>query len=701
VVANLIIIFATQSDNLFLRYNIGDFKLYEPAPSTFVLDRDILWTDEDATQKEREKTAAGEPLVFRMNDDVSANSLKDFTDFEKRILGHSGNVLDAQADSKRLDDGVTDYLQSSPYADLILENTRQLLLEALQTGIVDLTGIEANWNSINNIEIIKQVDKRQIIELVPINNIIRIQDLPQWVDEKLTTVSYDDHRAKQVIRALVTHFARVNGFYDKTQTELNRKSAMEKVKPVEKWLKKDSIDATIVEQGKIVTKEIYSKIKAYWQHAVKLNVNSIAGTVFLFIIIFAFTIFLLNKNFIKRVLKSQEILLLVILGMIYLVLSVGLMHVFPDDKWFPFSLILPTAVFSILITLVISAEVSIVYALFLSLSLLLMKSDIAGFAFALFSAVGGIAVAVRTRERIDLVKAGLFLSFINSAVIGALAFLNNAVLPDILTLMAWAAGNGFLCAILSLGFLPILEHRLNTPTRFRLMELSNINLPIIKRMLVLAPGTYNHSVNVANLAESACEEIGANALLARVAAYYHDIGKLDQPEYFIENQNSYNIHDELKPSLSVAVIKSHVKLGVEKAKELNLPQAVIDIITQHHGKAVISYFYNRALKENGNTKKVSSSEYSYPGVRPQTKEAAVVMLADGVEAASRTLKKPTVAKIEKLIWGIIVDKFNSGELSECTLTFSDLDTIKKAFVQIIAGAFHQRIEYPKIKEGIK
>lgn len=704
IIANLIIIFATQSGNLFLRYDIGDFKLYEPAPVNFVLDRDILWTDEEATEKEREKAAASEPLVFRISDEVAAASINKFMNFEQLILGK--NIADTEGKQfsiealglEQLDDKIIDYLDTSPYAELILENTKELLREALQTAIIDFTGIEVNLAEITNIKFLKQADNKPVLELIEINNVIRVQDLPLWVEEKLHTVSYDDPIAKQVIISLVSHFAKVNGFFDKNQTELDRKAAGEKVKSVEKWLKADSIDAIIVEKGKPITKDIYSKIKAYWQHAVKVNVNSIVGTVFFFIIIFAFTIFLLNKSITRRILRSQEILLLVILGMIYLVLSVSLLNVFPDDKWYPFSLILPTAVIAILITVVISAEVSVIYSLFLSLTLFLIGSDIATFAFAFFSAIGGIAVATRTKERIDLVKAGIYLSIINSIIIATFGFLNNLVIIDILVRMAWASGNGFLCGILSLGFLPILEHRLNTPTRFRLMELSDINLPIFKRMLVLAPGTYNHSINMANLAESACEEIGANALLARVAAYYHDIGKLDQPEYFIENQNSYNIHDELKPSLSVAVIKSHVKLGVEKAKELNLPQAVIDIITQHHGKGIITYFYNRALKENNNDKKISPSEFSYPGVKPQSKEAAVVMLADSVEAASRTLKKPTVAKIEKLVWGIIVDKFNTGELSECNLTFNDLEIIKKTFVQIVAGYFHQRIEYPKLKE---
>jgi putative nucleotidyltransferase with HDIG domain len=707
IIANLIIIFATQSSNLFLRYNIGDFKLYEPAPSDFVLDRDVLWIDEQATQREREKAAASEPLVFRINDEVSASSIKRFKNFEQLMLGK--NVADTEGKQfsiqalglEQLDDKIINYLNTSPYSGLILENTKEILREALRKGIIDLTGIEADLAEITHIKFLKQASGKPVVELTEIDDVIRIQDLPEWVGKKLHTVSYDDPLAKQVIIALVSHFAKANGFYDKNQTELDRKTAGEKIKPVEKWLKADSIDAVIVEKGKPITQEIYSKIKAYWQHAVKVNVNYIVGTVIFFIIIFVFTIFLLQKPITKRVLKSQEILLLVILGMIYLVLSVSLLNVFPDDKWFPLSLILPTAVVAILIAIVISAEVSAVFSLFLALTLFLIKSDIASFAFAFFSAVGGIAVATRTKERIDLVKAGVYLSVINSIIIGAFGFLNNLSVIDILIRMAWAAGNGFLCGILSLGFLPILEHRLNTPTRFRLMELSDINLPILKRMLVLAPGTYNHSINMANLAESACEEIGANALLARVAAYYHDIGKLDQPEYFIENQNSYNIHDELKPSLSVAVIKSHVKLGVEKAKELNLPQAVIDIITQHHGKAIITYFYNRALKENNTEKQISPAEFSYPGIRPQSKEAAVVMLADGVEAASRTLKKPTVAKIEKLVWGIIVDKFNAGELSECNLTFNDLEMIKKTFVQIVAGYYHQRIEYPKLKEVSK
>jgi len=232
------------------------------------------------------------------------------------------------------------------------------------------------------------------------------------------------------------------------------------------------------------------------------------------------------------------------------------------------------------------------------------------------------------------------------------------------------------------------------------MELSDLNAPHMKKMLSQAPGTYSHSISVANLAESACNSIKANALLARVGAYYHDIGKMDQAEYFVENQRSYNKHDELKPSLSVAVIKSHVKIGIEKAKELNLPNEIIDIIAQHHGKGVIKYFYNLAL-EKSSARNVSSDDYSYPGTRPKSREAAVVMLADSVEAASRLLKKPNMVKLEKFVGDLIMEKLNNNELSESELTLKDLENIKKSFIQILAGYFHSRLEYPKTKEELR
>ena len=210
--------------------------------------------------------------------------------------------------------------------------------------------------------------------------------------------------------------------------------------------------------------------------------------------------------------------------------------------------------------------------------------------------------------------------------------------------------------------------------------------------------TYIHSQNVAHLAEAACDAIGADGLLARVGAYYHDIGKVDQAHFFVENQKGENKHDELKATLSVAVIKSHVKIGMEKGRELRLPDEVLAVIEQHHGTSVIRYFYDRALKEKGGVA-ASPGDYSYGGPKPMSREAAVVMLADNAEAATRTLKKPTAAKLEKYIWDLIMDRFRIGELNECDLTLRDLETIKNTFVHVLTGHFHTRIEYPKENEN--
>ncbi|MDR0450525.1 MAG: HDIG domain-containing protein, partial [Treponema sp.] len=234
--------------------------------------------------------------------------------------------------------------------------------------------------------------------------------------------------------------------------------------------------------------------------------------------------------------------------------------------------------------------------------------------------------------------------------------------------------------------------------------LSDLNSPVLRRLFTAAPGTYTHSIMVANLAEAACQDIGANPLLARVGAYYHDIGKMDNPDYFVENQTAYNKHDDIAPRLSATVIRSHVKLGAEKARALGLPQAVIDIISEHHGNSVITWFYNKALKQEGARggakTGVNVEDFSYPGTPPRSRESAVVMLADVSEAASRTLEKPNASKLEKFIQELFSAKVEHGQLAQSELTFRDLETIKMAFVRVLAGYYHSRIEYPKLDKDL-
>jgi hypothetical protein len=369
----------------------------------------------------------------------------------------------------------------------------------------------------------------------------------------------------------------------------------------------------------------------------------------------------------------------------------------PDS--FELAFFLPTALFVMIATILEGPRFAILFGLVLSsLAQAAVGLDARLLAFCLLSSTAGAFSVRGAFSRIDLVKAGAVLAFFEAAIGAALAAPGASGAGEPFIAAVYGAGNGFSCALLALAILPVLEQALNAPTRFRLMELSDLNAPILKRLLTVAPGTYSHSVTVAHLAESACREIGADPLLARVGAYYHDIGKIEQPEYFVENQSGYNKHDELNPRLSATVIRSHVKLGAEKARALGLPDAVVDIIAQHHGNGLISWFFDQAKKSEG---EADRDDFSYPGQPPASKEAAVVMLADSVEAATRTLKKPTASRLEDFIRDIIMDKVQSGQLDRCDLTFKDLETIRNSFTRILAGHFHSRIEYPKLKESAR
>jgi putative nucleotidyltransferase with HDIG domain len=306
----------------------------------------------------------------------------------------------------------------------------------------------------------------------------------------------------------------------------------------------------------------------------------------------------------------------------------------------------------------------------------------------------------------DLVKAGIFIAAANIAAMIAVLFWQRLPAGEYPRALFWASFNGIASGMLVLGVLPPLENALNAATSFRLIELSDLNAPILRRLFTVAPGTYSHSIMVANLAETACQDIGANSLLARVGAYCHDLGKMENPEYFVENQSDYNCHDDMAPDLSAAVIRGHVKLGVEKARQLGLPREVIDIISEHHGNSVITWFYSKALKQEGAggangkaggiKKTINMEDYCYQGSPPCSRESAVVMLADVTEAAVRTLHKPTAEKMEVFIQELIAKKVEHGQLAQSELTFRDLEAIKNAFVQVLAGYYHSRIEYPKM-----
>ncbi|TAN44693.1 MAG: HDIG domain-containing protein [Nitrospirae bacterium] len=319
--------------------------------------------------------------------------------------------------------------------------------------------------------------------------------------------------------------------------------------------------------------------------------------------------------------------------------------------------------------------------------------------YAFFGSLTAAFSVIRCKKRSALIKGGLWVSLVNITAAEIIVLTNGTLFsPEALYAFMFALISGIFVAALISVLLPILEFIFGITTDISLIELLDLDQPLMKSLMINAPGTYHHSVITGTLAESAAEAVGANPLLARVCSYYHDIGKIKMPEYFVENQrHSISKHDKLTPSMSSIILTAHVKEGIELGKQYKLPQSVMDIIRQHHGTSLITYFYQKALESNTEGG-LSKESYRYPGPKPQSRVAALVMMADAVEAASRSLTDPTPARISALVDRIINNIFLDGQIDECELTLKDLSEIKKRFNFILTSIFHKRIEYPEIDQ---
>jgi len=295
-------------------------------------------------------------------------------------------------------------------------------------------------------------------------------------------------------------------------------------------------------------------------------------------------------------------------------------------------------------------------------------------------------------RRSTIIRAGLIIGIVQAVSL----FFAERFYWGISYKCLFLALNGIVSSGIVLLLLPLFEYLFQTVTNISLLELADSQRPLLKRLILEAPGTYHHSLVVGNLSETACEAVGANALLARVGAYYHDIGKLQKPHYFSENQDvNDSKHETLSPTMSKLIIMNHVREGVELGKKYNLKPPLIDFIVQHHGNSLVYYFYRRALESLEDDHEVKEEGFRYPGPKPNTKEAAIVLLADSVEAATRALKDPSPSKVEEIVHKIINNKFIDGQLDECDLTLKDLEKISTVFIRILTGIYHSRVAYPE------
>jgi putative nucleotidyltransferase with HDIG domain len=502
---------------------------------------------------------------------------------------------------------------------------------------------------------------------------------------------------------IAEHFLRPNLTFNKNETEERKRMAREKVNSVYFQVKRGEV---ILRSGDRVQEEHLFKIKALRKAQERSYVLSIFIGIGLLIFLLLASLYEFSTKNIRKITLSQKDLLFFsatlmgIIGLLKLFLLVTdiLGEEFLSIPSSSYLYLFPIAGAAMLVRIVINSEVAIVFAILLSyLSATLMGNQLFFFIFTFIGGVVGAHKVARCEQRSILIKAGLTVGGVNLLMIFAYYLISGnpfkiALLSDLI--MGFLGGA--LASVFALGVTPVIESLFGYTTDIKLLEWANMDNPLIKDLILQAPGTYHHSVIVGSLVEAGAKSIAANPLLARVSAYYHDIGKLKKPLYFIENAGGVeNKHDHLTPSMSSLILISHVKDGVELARENRLGQRIAHIIQQHHGTSLTSYFYQKAKEqEDPEMGSLNEADFRYPGPKPQTKEAGIVMLADAVEAASRTLSEPTPSRIRSLVQRIINDIFIDGQLEDCELTLRDLHQIEESFTRILTAIFHQRIDYP-------
>ena len=512
--------------------------------------------------------------------------------------------------------------------------------------------------------------------------------------EKLRDIEELNEKRIKIAYQIVTHFIVPNVLYDGKETESRVENAIANVP-----LAKDQVLAgeRIIDSHQRVTKQHIDKLNSlaaekaergevsgFWA---RLAPN--LGKYLLCLALLSFLVIFLWQDR-REVVEDRKQLLMIALTILVIALLT-----FACNRTGLSSYLIPVSMAAIIITIFFDTYVGFLTSLVLSFLIGAMRGDEYGIVFVslLVCSAAVLSVSlVRTRNWVLRSMAAVTAAYLFSITVHN--FLSYASLRDIMIDWGFGMANGFLAPMFAYGLVIVLEYAFDMTTDMTLLELSDLNQPLLRQLAMQAPGTYHHSIMVGNLAEAAAEAIGANALLARVGAYYHDIGKLEKPEYFVENQaKGRNPQEKLSPAMSSLILLNHVRKGAEMAHLHGLPKEIEAFIYQHHGTALMSYFYQKAVQQSAE-EKVVEDKYRYPGPRPKSRETAIVMLADAVEAASRTLKDPSPSRLRNLVEGIIDERFKNGELDDSPLTLQDLSKIAEAFQKILNGVFHGRVEYP-------
>ncbi|MBM6619259.1 HD family phosphohydrolase [Bacillus suaedaesalsae] len=492
-----------------------------------------------------------------------------------------------------------------------------------------------------------------------------------------------------------------NVVFDKEATEAARQNASDEVEPI--YILQGQI---LVREGEKITQEIYRQLGLAGLLKDKDTNLPFIGLAILILLLIS------SKYFYFKDTKTNELKYTTIFILIcsITIILMKIISLFPKINYSDIGYVVPIAMGAILIKLLINERIALLSSMIFSIcGSIIFNGGISGtFNFSigiyfLTSCIAGIIFLGKHNHRSKILQTGLLVGIINFILISALVMLKNSEIVSLqaVSYFTMSLFSGMISAVLAIGLMPFFETGFGILSSMRLIELSNPNHPLLRKILTETPGTYHHSVMVANLSDAACEAIGANGLLARVGSYYHDIGKTKRPRFFIENQlNMENPHDKISPQLSKTIIVSHATDGAEMLRQHRMPKEIVDIAEQHHGTTLLKYFYHKACQNS--EKEVMESEFRYAGPKARSKEAAVIGIADSVEAAVRSMNSPSPQKIESIINNIIKDRLQDGQFDECDITMKELDTVAKSLFETLQGIFHSRIEYPEVtKQKVK
>ncbi|CAM4326276.1 HDIG domain-containing protein [Paenibacillus phoenicis] len=605
---------------------------------------------------------------------------------------------------------VKDYVQnfimnnrnSSVYSATLFEEVTQRIDEQ-QYHISEETFIKIPRLTAEDINAMKPV-AADIVARLTADPIVEAQTARAKVAEMVSTSSLSKRTAREVVQELARLSITANKFYDEEATKAAKVEARENTPTV--YIKQGDV---LVHKGERITQEMYTLLEKNGLLKDEVDYSPQLGLVLLSLLMATGLIMFIRQSEGASRFKYNNAQFVMLLLIIFITIaSMHVINILQSEQQAFIGYLAPIATGAMLITLLLDLPLaylcSFLFSVLASIILNQRQSEMFDFQFGFFALVTSFAAIFaihRASQRSTLLKAGIMICLFGALSIFALQLIDNQDWTQTSTLYAlgFSVAGGLLTTILVIGLMPFFEVTFGILSALKLVELSNPNHPLLRKLLTETPGTYHHSVMVGNLSEAAAEAIGANGLLCRVGSYYHDIGKTKRPSYFIENQNNMeNPHDFIDPKLSKSIIIAHARDGVEMQKEYKLPKPIRDIAEQHHGTTFLHYFYHKALRlaeEQGVEPDFTEDDFRYPGPKAQSKEAAVVGIADSVEAAVRSLRKPTVEQVESMIEKIIKSRLDDHQFNECDLTMRELDIIAQTLKETVMGIFHSRIEYPE------